>query len=196
VIIINRQLLKHGGDLAVGAYGIVNRIAFLFVMVVMGVNQGMQPIAGYNYGAQLNDRVLKVLRRAILWASAIMVVGFLLVELFPHTVASLFTTEEHLVAIAVPGLRWVFAIYPLVGFQMVTSAFFQSIGKSEKSIFLAMTRQVLFLIPFLLIFPNLWGITGVWTSMTVSDLISVVLSATLLFREYKKLHHYGGKLNS
>ncbi|MDR0833315.1 MAG: MATE family efflux transporter [Candidatus Symbiothrix sp.] len=191
VIIINRQLLKYGGDLAVGAYGIVNRVAFLFVMIVMGVNQGMQPIAGYNYGARLNDRVLKVLRRAVLWASAIMVVGFLVVELFPHMVAALFTTEENLVAIAVPGLRWVFAIYPLVGFQMVTSAFFQSIGKSEKSIFLAMTRQVLFLIPFLLIFPNYWGITGVWTSMTVSDFISVLLSAILLYWEYNKLHDYG-----
>ncbi|GHT04643.1 MATE family efflux transporter [Bacteroidia bacterium] len=195
VIIINRQLLKHGGDLAVGAYGIVNRVAFLFVMIVMGVNQGMQPIAGYNYGARLNDRVLKVLRRAVLWATAVMIIGFLVVELFPYAVASLFTTEENLVAIAIPGLRWVFAIYPLVGFQMVTSAFFQSIGKSEKSILLAMTRQVLFLIPFLLIFPSYWGITGVWTSMPAADFLSVLLSAILLYREYKKLHEYHVKRN-
>jgi putative MATE family efflux protein len=185
VILINHQLIKHGGDLAVGAYGIVNRIAFLFIMIVIGLNQGMQPIAGYNYGAKLYPRVLSVLKKAILFATLMMVIGFTVVELFPHAVASIFTTKEELIDIAALGLRWVFSIYPFVGFQMVSSAFFQSIGKPVKSIILSMTRQVLFLIPFLLIFPYYWGVTGVWASMAVSDAISVLLAGILLRIELK-----------
>jgi putative MATE family efflux protein len=186
VILINRQLIKYGGDLAVGAYGIVNRIAFLFVMIVIGLNQGMQPIAGYNYGAKLYPRVVAVLKKSILFATLIMIVGFAIVELFPHAVASIFTTETDLINMAVPGLRWVFACYPLVGFQMVGSAFFQSIGKPNKSIILSTTRQVLFLIPILLILPNYMEINGVWASMTISDFISVILAAFLLWSELKK----------
>jgi putative MATE family efflux protein len=185
VIIINQQLIRNGGDLAVGAYGIVNRMAFLFVMIVIGLNQGMQPIAGYNYGAKLYERVIAVLKKSIFYATVIMIAGFTLVELFPRTVASIFTTEDQLVDIAIPGLRWVFAVYPLVGFQMVSSAFFQSIGKPQKSIILAMTRQIIFLIPILLILPNYWGITGVWASMTISDFISVILAVILLSQELK-----------
>lgn len=186
VILINHKLLKYGGDLAVGAYGIVNRIAFLFVMVVIGLNQGMQPIAGYNYGAKLYSRVTAVLKKTVLFATVIMVIGFAIVELFPHQVASIFTTEEHLIAMAVPGLRWVFAFYPLVGFQMTTSAFFQSIGKPGMAIILSMVRQVFLLIPFLLIFPGYWEVTGVWTSIAVSDFLSVILAAVLLTIELKK----------
>jgi len=189
VIIINQQLIRHGGDLAVGAYGIVNRVAFLFIMIVIGLNQGMQPIAGYNYGAKLYDRVLSVLKKTIFFATIIMSVGFAVVELFPRAVASLFTFKSELIEIAVHGLRWVFACYPLIGFQMVCSAFFQSIGKPNKSIILAMTRQVIFLIPFLLIFPNYWGVTGVWMSMSISDFISVLLAGTLLFLELKNTHN-------
>ncbi|MDR0756662.1 MAG: MATE family efflux transporter [Tannerella sp.] len=185
VIIINRQLLRHGGDLAVGAYGIVNRVAFLFIMIVIGLNQGMQPIAGYNYGAMLHGRVREVLKKSIVYATLIMLAGFGVVELFPHAVASIFTTEKQLVDIAVPGLRWVFAVYPLVGFQMVSSAFFQSIGKAGKSIVLAMTRQMLFLVPILLILPDFMGTDGVWMSMTISDFISVLLAAFLLYSELK-----------
>jgi putative MATE family efflux protein len=185
VIIINRQLLRHGSDYAVGAYGIVNRVAFLFVMIVIGLNQGMQPIAGYNYGAMLHGRVVEVLKKSIFFATLIMIVGFGIVELFPHAVASVFTTEKQLVDIAVPGLRWVFAVYPLVGFQMVCSAFFQSIGKAHKSIILAMTRQLLFLVPILLILPNYLGTTGIWASMTIADVISVLLAASLLYNELK-----------
>jgi putative MATE family efflux protein len=185
IIIINQQLLKHGGDLAVGAYGIVNRVAFLFIMIVMGLNQGMQPIAGYNYGANLHGRVNEVLKKSIFYATIIMTAGTLIVEIFPHQVASIFTTEKGLVDIAVEGLRWIFAIYPLIGFQMVCSAFFQSIGKPKKSIILAMSRQVLILIPILLILPNYLGVKGVWESMFISDVFSVLLAGVLLYSELK-----------
>jgi putative MATE family efflux protein len=188
VILINRQLLTYGDDLAVGAYGIVNRVAFLFIMIVIGLNQGMQPIAGYNYGAGLYPRVLAVLKKSIFYATLIMTAGTVIVELFPHAVASIFTTESGLIDLSVHGLRWIFACYPLVGFQMVSSAFFQSIGKSNKSIILSTTRQILFLIPILLILPNYWKITGVWASMTISDFLSVILTIVLLQMELKNIH--------
>ncbi|MDR1372764.1 MAG: MATE family efflux transporter [Dysgonamonadaceae bacterium] len=185
VILINRQLLKHGGDDAVGAYTIVNRLAFLFVMTVIGLNQGMQPIAGYNYGARLQPRVISVLKKTMIYATVIMLVGFAVVETFPRQIATLFTSDTNLISLVVPGLRWVFLLYPIVGFQMVASAFFQSIGKAGKSIILSMARQVLILIPLLLIFPHYWGITGVWASMSVSDFLSVIIAATLLKIEFK-----------
>jgi len=149
----------------------------------MGINQGMQPIAGYNYGAKLYSRVILVLKKSIFYATLVMIAGFAIVELFPNAVASIFTNEKELIDIAVPGLRWVFLVYPLVGFQIVSSAFFQSIGKPKKSIILSLTRQVLFFIPFLLIFPNYMGVIGVWFSVTVSDALSVVLSGFLLNAE-------------
>jgi putative MATE family efflux protein len=186
VVLINHQLLRHDNDLAVSAYGIVHRIAFLFIMIVFGLNQGMQPIAGYNYGAKLYHRVHAVLKKTILYATIVMTIGFVIVELFPHQVASIFTTEEHLIDIAVPGLRWVFAFFPLIGFQMVSSAYFQSIGKPNKAIILSMVRQLFLLIPFLLILPNYWGATGVWVSMSISDFLSVILAAVLLTFELKK----------
>ncbi len=186
VIIINQSLSRHGGDLAVGAFGIINRVIFLFAMVVMGLNQGMQPIAGYNYGAGQTDRVTKVLQHTILLATGVMTVGFLVGEFFPHAVASIFTREDELIDIAVTGLRIVLASGPIIGFQMVTSTFFQSIGKPGKAIYLSLTRQVLFLLPCLLIFPSLWGVNGVWMSMPISDTLASINAGYLLFLEYKK----------
>ena len=189
VVLINHGLITTGGDLAVGAYGIVHRVAFLFIMIVMGLNQGMQPIAGYNYGAGLYTRVKEVLKKSIFVATVIMIIGFSIVELFPHAVAAIFTTDDELTNLAVTGLRYVFMFYPLVGFQMVVSTFFQSIGMAKKAIFLSLTRQVLFLIPLLIILPQRLGILGVWLSLPVADCISVIVTATLLtvqYRQFKK----------
>ncbi len=185
VIIINQGLIRTGGDLAVGAYGIVNRIAFLFVMIVMGFNQGMQPIAGYNFGANLFHRVDEVLRKTVIRATIVTTFGFIIGELFPHAVASIFTNDEELISIAANGMRIVFITFPIIGFQMVTANFFQSIGMSGKAIFMSLSRQLLFLIPSLLIFPYFWGINGIWISMPVSDTISSVLAGILLFRQFK-----------
>ena len=186
VIIINQSLSRHGGDLAIGAFGIINRIIFLFAMVVMGLNQGMQPIAGYNYGAGQTDRVTKVLSHTILLATGVMSLGFLMGELFPHVAVSIFTREKELIDIAVVGLRIVYITGPIVGFQMVASNFFQSIGKPGKAIYLSLTRQVLFLLPCLLIFPSLFGVKGVWMSMPTADVLSSLNAGYLLFTEYKK----------
>jgi putative MATE family efflux protein len=185
VIIINQGLIRTGGDLAVGAYGIVNRIAFLFVMIVMGFNQGMQPIAGYNFGANLFHRVDEVLRKTVIRATIVTTFGFIIGELFPHAVASIFTNDEELISIAANGMRIVFITFPIIGFQMVTANFFQSIGMAGKAIFMSLSRQLLFLIPSLLIFPYFWGINGIWISMPVSDTISSVLAGILLFRQFK-----------
>ncbi|PQL91191.1 MATE family efflux transporter [Apibacter sp. wkB309] len=190
VIIINQGLLKYGGDLAVGAYGIVNRIAFLFVTIVLGLNQGMQPIAGYNFGAKLYPRVTQVLKKTILGATLIMCTGFLIVESVPHAVASIFTTDKELIDIASLGLRMVFICYPIVGFQIVTSTFFQSIGMAQKAIILSLTRQILFLIPFLLILPKFFGIAGIWLSMPLADFFATILAAIMLYKQYKEFNRY------
>jgi len=186
VIIINQNLIKHGGDLAVGAFGVINRVAALFAMVVFGLTQGMQPIAGYNFGAKQFDRVNTVMKLTVLLATAVMTVGFLISEIFPHAVASAFTTEEDLINIVVPGLRIVMIFFPIVGFQMVASTFFQSIGMAGKAIFMSLTRQVLFLLPCLLILPSIFGIKGVWYSMPSSDLLSSIIAAYLLVSQYRK----------
>lgn len=190
VIFINQGLKKYGGDLAIGAYGIVNRLAFLFLMISIGLNQGMQPIAGYNFGARQFDRVTRVLKLTIYVATVITTIGFLVGELVPEVMVSIFTSDEEMIRLASEGLRVVVLFFPTVGFQMVASNFFQSIGMVKKAIFLSLTRQVLFLIPCLLILPHFYGALGVWMSMPVADLVATVTAAIMLwvqFRSFKKM---------
>lgn len=186
VIIINQGLQKYGGDLAIGAYGIINRIVFIFIMIVMGLNQGMQPIAGFNYGAKKFDRVHKVLVDTIICATCITTFGFLVAELFPNAFIKIFTTDQELIAISKKGIRIIFMMFPIVGFQMVTGNFFQSVGMANKSIFMSLSRQLIFLIPCLLILPNFFGLNGVWMSMPISDAFSSIIAAVLLTNQLKK----------
>ena len=187
VILINKSLKTYGGDLAIGAYGIVNRIVFLFIMIVMGFNQGMQPIAGYNFGARQFDRLIQVLKYTVFCGVTVTTVGFLAGQIFPRPLIYLFTSDETLTNIAVEGLRIVLICFPVVGFQMVTSSFFQSIGMAKKAIFLSLTRQLLFLIPSLLVFPSIWGTVGVWMSMPVADAIATIVAACMLRWQLKHL---------
>jgi putative MATE family efflux protein len=186
VIIINQGLIKYGGDLDVGAYGVINRVASLFVMIVMGLNMGMQPIAGYNFGARQTGRVNQVLKYTLILASGIMTIGFLICEFIPHAVASIFTIDKTLIDKAVPGLRIVFIMFPIIGFQMVTGNFFQSIGKPGKAIFMSLSRQVLFLLPCLLILPHFFGVKGVWFSLPIADMLSCIIAAYMLMEHYRK----------
>lgn len=188
IIVINQSLIKYGGDLAVGAYGIINRVAFLFVMIVMGMNQGMQPIAGYNFGARNFDRVNRVLKLTIIMATCVMMTGFLVCQLFPRRVASAFTSDEEMTDIVVTGLRTVMIFFPIVGFQMVTSNFFQSIGMAGKSIVMSLSRQVFFLLPMLLILPHYFGIKGVWFSMPAADMMASIIAGYLLVVQYRKFN--------
>ena len=185
VIFINQGLKEYDGDLAIGAYGIVNRLMFICVMIVMGITQGMQPIAGYNYGAKQYHRVNEVLKLAIWGATAVTTFTFLVGELIPELTVSIFTTDEGLISRAAEGFRIAVLVFPIVGFQMVTSNFFQSIGMANKAIFLSLTRQLLFLLPCLIILPTFMGAAGIWWSMPASDLAASIVAAVLLHKQFQ-----------
>lgn len=186
VILINQGLKKYGGDLAIGAFGIVNRLVFIVVMIVMGLNQGMQPIAGYNFGAKLYDRVNKVLKLTIIYATCVTTFGFLVGMLAPNLVVGIFTSDAELTELSATGLRITVMFFPIIGFQMVTSNFFQSIGMAGKAIFLSFTRQMLILLPCLLILPHFFGVAGVWYSMPVSDLLASLIALVMLVYQFRK----------
>ena len=178
VLFINQQLVKWGGDFALGAFGIVNRFCFLFIMVVMGFNQGMQPIAGFNYGARKFGRVKEVYVKTALWATLVCTVGFLVSEFLSKPVVSIFTNDPALEEIAAKGLRIINLVFPIVGFQMVTTNLFQCLGMVKKSIFLSLSRQLLFLLPAIYILPGiLESEAGVWYSFPISDLVSSIITA-------------------
>lgn len=197
VIFINNQLVRFGGDMSVGAFGIANRIVFIFVMFVMGINQGMQPIAGYNYGAQKLDRMMQVVKLSIIAATAIMILGWFLAMLAPRQCVSLFTTDQHLIDTTVHGMRRMMVMLPIVGYQMVITNFFQCIGKVKISIFLSLSRQLLFLLPALALLPIWFGLDGVWLAQPVSDLIASVVTAWIMivymhkFKLQHKENQYG-----
>jgi putative MATE family efflux protein len=192
VLFINKGLKEYGGDLAIGAYGIVNRIIFFFIMIVIGLNQGMQPIAGFNFGARQYDRMMRVMKLTMIAATCVTTAGFLIGELCPGVVVSAFTTDESLKQLAMQGMRIVVAVFPIVGSQMVTTNFFQSIGMASKSIFLSLTRQLLFLLPCLYILPPImdaWmgdGALGVWMSIPTADLLSTVIALWMMVYQLKK----------
>ena len=185
VLLINQGLVRYGGDLAVGAYGIVNRLVFVMVMIVIGFNQAMQPIAGYNYGANQMPRVMKVLKLTVIAATVVTTTAFLTFLLGAEYVVRAFTTDDELARLSAEGLRIVVMVFPVVGMQIVVSNFFQSIGKPGKSIILSLSRQVLVLIPSLLILPQFFGVKGVWWSLPLSDAISTVIAVVLILREIK-----------
>ncbi|MDO9153245.1 MAG: MATE family efflux transporter [Paludibacter sp.] len=188
VIIINGTLLHHGGDLAIGAYGILNSVLTLVIMLIIGLNQGTQPIIGYNYGAKLYHRMFSTLRISAVIATLLTSVGFLISIFFSKAVVSVFTVDESLQDITANALRITVIMFPVVGFQIVVSNFFQSIGKAKISIFLSMTRQFLFLIPCLIVLPKIFGLDGAWASLPVSDGLSTLVSAVTIFLFVRKFN--------
>lgn len=187
VIFINAGLSKYGGDLAVGAYGIASKVSFIFVMVTIGLNQGMLPIAGYNYGAQRYDRLNRVLKLAMITATVITSTGFIIAEFFPYQCARLFTTDQTLIGMAIEGIRIHMLAFPIVGCQMVITNFFQCIGKAKISIFLSLSRQMLFLLPLLIILPPIMKVDGVWTAMPISDTVASVVAFIMLAKYLRKV---------
>ena len=187
VIIINKGLRQYGdnGDMAIASYGIANRVIFVFIMVILGVCQGMQPLVGYHFGARNSDRVKETLKQTIGWALIITFTGFALCEGIPELISRAFTTDATLVANASKGMRISSIFIMLAGVQMVATNFFQSINKVNKAIFLSLTRQVLFLIPLLLILPRFMGEDGVWYSIPIADLISGILAVIMLRGQFK-----------
>ncbi len=182
VIIINNQLIRFGGDMAIASYGVINRLTFVFAMIVMGLNQGMQPIAGYNYGARQYDRVLRSFRLTCICATIVMGVVFLLGECCPRLVTEVFTHDADLIDLTVRPLRIICSTMLIIGFQMVAGNLFTSIGMAGKAIFLSLTRQVLYLIPLALWLPMLFAdpLDGVWWSIPISDALSAITAAIML----------------
>ena len=181
VIFMNNQFVRYGGDMAVGAYSIANSIAMVFFMFVIGVNQGMQPIAGYNFGAEKYDRMMRVLWLSIAVATAILLFGWTLAMVFPHQIARIFTTDATLINMSARGIRLNMLVFFVVAGQAVITNFFQCIGKVKVSIFLSLSRQLIILIPLAYILPVFIGLDGVWYSMAASDFISAFMTWPILF---------------
>ena len=187
VSIINFGLMEHGGDLAVGAYGIINRFLFLFGMIVIGLTMGMQPIVGYNYGAKQMERSFRALKYTIIASVLIMTFGLLISQLFPGIIMGMFTSDAELLGISTRGLRITTVLFPVIAVQMVISNFFQSVGKAKIAVFLSLTRQLIFLFPFLLILPRYFGLDGVFMSMPAADLIAFVVTILKFAYQYKRM---------
>ena len=180
VIVINLMLRKFGGDMAISAYGIINSVMMLFFMLILGLAQGMQPIAGFNFGAKQYDRVISVFKYTALYSTIVMSISFLICELLPEYIAMMFTDNEEMIGISSRGMRIMMMAAPTVGFGMVVGNFFQSIGKAGKAIFLSSTRQMLFLIPLLFALPPFFQLDGVWLSVPLADVLAFIKAALMI----------------
>ena len=187
-LFINQQLRDYSGDLGIGAYGICNRLIFMFIMICMGLNQGMQPIAGYNYGAKQYSRVKEVFWMTAKLGTVVTCICFIIGMFFPRVAVRIFTHDEALMEMASHGLRILVLGFPIVGFQMIGTNFFQCLGMVKKSVILSLSRQILFLLPLLYALPLWHGASGVWMSFPVSDVLSAALTAILLRRLFKKFN--------
>ena len=187
-LFINQQLRDYSGDLGIGAYGICNRLIFMFIMICMGLNQGMQPIAGYNYGAKQYSRVKEVFWMTAKLGTVVTCICFIIGMFIPRVAVGIFTHDEALMEMASHGFRILVIGFPIVGFQMIGTNFFQCLGMVKKSVILSLSRQILFLLPLLYALPIWHGASGVWMSFPISDVLSATLTAILLRRLFKKFN--------
>lgn len=187
-LFINQQLRDYSGDLGIGSYGICNRFIFMFIMICMGLNQGMQPIAGYNYGAKQYSRVKEVFWMTAKFGTIVTTLCFCIGMFIPRLASGIFTHDEALLNMSAEGLRILTIGFPIVGFQMIGTNFFQCLGMVKKSIILSLSRQLLFLLPLLYCLPLWMGANGVWMSFPISDVLSAILTAILLRRLFKKFN--------
>ena len=192
-IISNKSLVKYGGDVSLGAMGAIMSIAMLVLMPIFGINQGCQPIIGYNYGAKRYDRVKHALKLAIIAATTITTTGFIIIQLFSEQLISIFSNDPALIEVGARGIKIYLFMLPVIGFQIVSSNYFQAVGKAKISIFLGLSRQVILLIPLLFILPRFFELNGVWASAPTSDIISSILTAVFLFVEIRHLNRLHGE---
>lgn len=185
-VIANNTLKTYGGDLAIGAMATISAISMMFLMPIFGINQGSQPIIGYNYGAKKYDRVKKTYLLSAAFAIVILFFGFIVVQFFPRTIIGFFNKDEELMKIAVEGVRIYLCMLPIAAISITGSNYFQSIGSVKKAMFLSLLRQIILLIPLLIILPNLLGLTGVWLAQPVSDILACSITIILLINEFKK----------
>lgn len=188
-LILNKTLMAYGGDMALSAMGIIMSVATLLFMPVVGLSQGAQPIIGYNYGAQQYDRVKETLKKAIIAGTCIALAGYLGIRLWPEQIVSLFSDGDAALTQLTSDAMLVFMLmFPILGFQIICSNYFQAVGKAVQSTILGLSRQVLLFIPLLLVLPHFWGIDGVWRTAPIADGLSVLLTAALIYFEMKKIN--------
>lgn len=190
-VLLNNSLKTHGGDLANSSMAVINSIAMMVMMPVFGINQGSQPIIGFNYGAQKYERVKETLKYAAIAATTITTIGFLLTQFFPVQLYKLFISKggniAEILKIGVPGMRIYLSMFPIIGFQVVSSNYFQATGKPKHAMLLSLSRQVLVLIPALIILPKIYGLTGVWLAGPIADLTASIITAYFVIRSVKHL---------
>ena len=187
-VIANNSLKAYGNDLSIGAMTIIGSINMVFMMPIFGINQGCQPIIGFNYGAKKYDRAKKTFKIATIAATVICTIGGVLIQTFPQFAISLFNNDPELTAVAVKGVRMYLLMMPIVGINIVSTSYFQSVGKAKMSMFVSLLRQVILLIPFTLILPLFIGLDGVWAAGACADFFSVVITLVLIFKEFKSLN--------
>ncbi len=187
-MLLNKSVMLYGGDLALSAIGVIMSISTLFFMPIIGVSQGAQPIIGFNYGAGQFERVKATLKKAIIASTCIAVVGYLVIHFWPEQIIGLFSdNDKALTELATHVILVFFTMFPLIGFQIICSSYFQAVGKPLQSSVLSLSRQVLLYIPLLLVLPHFWGIEGVWRAAPIADILSVLITATLITLEMKRL---------
>lgn len=186
-IVLNNSLLHYGGAASIAAFGIIYRLTMFIFMPLFGINQGFMPIAGFNYGAKKIPRVLKAMKTAIIWASLFCVGALIVFFIFASAMVNIFTSDKDLIFIGTKALRIFIIAFPIIGFQIVGSGLFQALGKAKASLFLALSRQLLFLIPFVMVFPIFWGETGIWYSFPVADFLAAIITFFMVWNFVKKL---------
>jgi len=188
IILVNNSLRTYGGDIAIATYSIVNKIVMFVTMPLFGIVAGVQPMIGYNYGAMKMSRVKESLKVSILSTVVIGLFFSVLFQVFPTHIISIFSNDPELIASGAFPLRMIILLFTLIGFQFIGAGFFQSIGKARPSIILSLTRQVLFLLPLILLLPLIWGVNGIWISFPIADLLAIITTGIFLYRELKKIN--------
>ncbi|AEG60366.1 MATE family efflux transporter [Desulforamulus ruminis] len=187
-LILNKTLMSFGGDMALSAVGIMMSLSTLLFMPILGVSQGAQPIIGYNYGARQYDRVVETLKKAVIAATVIALTGYLMIRIWPAQIVGLFSNESELIKMTTHAMMIYFAMFPVIGFQIICSGYFQAVGKARQSAILSLSRQVLLFIPLLLFLPHIWGLEGVWRTAPIADFLAVLLTASVIYLEMKEMN--------
>jgi len=188
IIVVNNSLRVYGGDIAIAVFSVVNRVVMFVTMPLFGIVAGAQPMIGFNYGANNMGRVKESLKTSVLSTVAIGAVFFIVFMVIPSKIINLFSTDAELINMGIFPLRMIMLLFPFIGFQVIGSGFFQSIGKARPSIVLSLSRQVLFLIPLVLLLPLLLGINGIWIAFPIADLLAIIVTGILVYRELKKIN--------
>ena len=187
-VVSNNSLKAAGGDMAIGAMTVITSICTIFIMPIFGLNQGAQPILGFNYGAKNFERVKRTYLLGLFWCTVILIISAIGIQVFPEILIKMFNQDETLAAIALRGIRIFLFCLPVIGIQMTSSNFFQATGKPKKAMFIGLTRQVIFYIPAVILFSRMWGLDGIWFSGAMADGIAAIMSATVMIIEFKKMN--------